>query len=281
MEEALSQVDDLVQVGAMGADQVYEVQPRSFDPGVLRVTGYFPPSAVAGQPYVTYVVALNEGSRSYAIPPTDRIQAAVEWRGLGGHGAGVPADVPLVTSPDGGAAVIPLSLTAPSVPGTYQLSLGEAEGPLGEWSGEGTVQVGDEAEGQGAQAFPVPVRLEEWNVPAAVRAGDPLPVTLTWRALGKIDAYYSVYVKLLDDGGNAIAGWDGQPGNGQRPTLLWVPGEAVDDLVTLIVPGGAAPGAYAVEAGMYRAEDLARCLTLDSEGRPVERIVLGTVQVEP
>ncbi|MEJ2733740.1 MAG: hypothetical protein P8189_09275 [Anaerolineae bacterium] len=281
MEEALSQVDDLVQVGAMGADQVYEVQPRSFDPGVLRVTGYFPPSAVAGQPYVTYVVALNEGSRSYAIPPTDRIQAAVEWRGLGGHGAGVPADVPLVTSPDGGAAVIPLSLTAPSVPGTYQLSLGEAQGPLGQWSAEGTVQVGDEAGGQGAQAFPVPVRLEAWDVPAAVRAGDPLPVTLTWRALGKIDAYYSVYVKLLDDGGNAIAGWDGQPGNGQRPTLLWVPGEAVDDLVTLIVPGGAAPGAYAVEAGMYRAEDLARCLTLDGEGRPVERIVLGTVQVEP
>ena len=141
--------------------------------------------------------------------------------------------------------------------------------------------MGEAGSGQEAQAFPVPARLEEWDVPAAVRAGEPMPVSLTWRALGKIDAYYSVYVKLLDDGGNAVAGWDGQPGNGQRPTLLWVPGEAVDDLVTLIVPGSAAPGAYTVEAGMYRAEDLARCLTLDGEGRPVERIVLGTVQVEP
>jgi hypothetical protein len=268
-------------VESIGPDQVYEVRPRSFDPGVLRVKGYFPPSAVAGEPYVAYVIALNEGSRSYAIPPTEGLQTTVEWRGPGGHGAGAPASVPLVTSPDGGAAVIPLSLTAPAVPGTYQLSLGEREGPLGEWRAEGTVEVADEANGQGAQAFPVPARLEDWDVPTAVRAGDPLPVSLTWRALGKIDAYYSVYVKLLDDGGDAITGWDGQPGNGQLPTLLWVPGEAVDDLVTLVVPGEAVPGAYTVEAGMYRAQDLARCLTLDREGLPVERIVLGTVQVEP
>ena len=46
---------------------------------------------------------------------------------------------------------------------------------------------------------------------AAARTGRPLDVDLTWRALGKIDAYYSVYVKLLDDGGNAIA----------RPDFPW------------------------------------------------------------
>ena len=34
---------------------------------------------------------------------------------------------------------------------------------------------------------------------------------MTEKALGKIDAYYSTYVKLLDAEGNAIAGWDGQP----------------------------------------------------------------------
>jgi hypothetical protein len=281
MEEALSQVDDLTLVESAGTDQVYEVRPRSFDPRELRVKGYFLPRAVAGEPYVAYVITLNEGSRSYAIQPTDGIQPAVEWRGPGGSWAGARADVPLVTSPDGGAAVIPLPLAAPAVPGTYQLSIGEADGPLGEWGAEGTVEVGDEASRQGAQAFPVPARLEDWDMPAAVRAGDPLPVALTWRALGKIDAYYSVYVKLLDIEGKTIAGWDGQPGNGQLPTLLWVPGEAVDDVVTLVVPGEAAPGAYAVEAGMYRAEDLARCLTLDHEGLLVERVVLGTVQVEP
>jgi hypothetical protein len=32
---------------------------------------------------------------------------------------------------------------------------------------------------------------------------------------------------------------------------------------------------------MYRAEDLARILTLNGDGVPVDRIVLGTVRIEP
>ena len=51
--------------------------------------------------------------------------------------------------------------------------------------------------------------------------------------------------------------------------------------VDLFVPAGTAPGEYLIEVGMYRAGDLARCLTLDQDGLPVERVVLGTVRVEP
>jgi hypothetical protein len=119
------------------------------------------------------------------------------------------------------------------------------------------------------------------TIPAAVRAGQPLSIDLTWRALGKIDAYYSVYVKLLDAAGNAVAGWDGQPRNGEAPTLLWVPGETIDDQVTLIVPLETPPGDYTVEVGMYRADDLARALTLNAQGALLDRVVLGTVRVEP
>jgi hypothetical protein len=106
-------------------------------------------------------------------------------------------------------------------------------------------------------------------------------VELTWRALGKIDAYYSIYVKLLDKEGNAIAAWDGQPGNGQAPTLQWIPGETVEDAVTLTLPANASPGDYLVEVGMYRAADLARCLTLDEDGTPVGQIALGIVRIGP
>jgi hypothetical protein len=130
-------------------------------------------------------------------------------------------------------------------------------------------------------AFPVPARLEDWGLPATARPGESMTVDLTWRALGKIDAYYSVYVKLLDAEGNAVAGWDGQPRDGAAPTLLWVPGETVEDRVTLAIPVDAAPGDYLVEVGMYRAADLARCLTLNGDGVPVERMVLGAVRVEP
>jgi hypothetical protein len=108
-----------------------------------------------------------------------------------------------------------------------------------------------------------------------------LQVDLTWRALGKIDAYYSVYVKLIDAEGNAVTGWDGQPRDGGAPTLLWAPGDTIDDSVTLPVPAGAPPGQYTVEAGMYRAEDLAPALTLNADRAPVERLVLGTVRIEP
>jgi hypothetical protein len=278
MEEALAQTGDLEPVEAFGADLVYQVRSRAFGPGDLEVSGYFPPRAVAGEPYTAYVIAINHGPRSYAVEPTDRIQPAFLWGAAeDSPGGDAPADLPLVTSPDGGAAVIAIPLEAPAVPNTYQLSLSEEGGPLGTWSAAGTVEVG----AQGDDAFPVPARLEDWGLPATVRPGEPLTVDLAWRALGKIDAYYSVYVKLLDGGGNAIASWDGQPRDGAAPTLLWVPGETVEDRVILGIPGNATPGDYLVEVGMYRAADLARCLTLNGDGVPVDRVVLGTVRVEP
>jgi hypothetical protein len=278
MQTALAQVDALTLVEVFDADQVYRVQPRLFDTGDLAVSAYLPPRAAAGQPYTAYVIAVNHGDRSYALQPTDLIEPAATWQTTRGNQEDrVSGDVPLVTSHGGGAAVIPLPLTAPDTPGTAQLVLGETDGPLGTWTSAGAVVVGD----QGDDAFPVPVRLENWTMAPTARGGEPYDVGLVWRALGKIDAYYSTYVKMMDPEGNAIAGWDGQPRDGAAPTLLWVPGEAIEDAVTLVVPTGTPPGEYVVEAGMYRAADLARCLTLAPDGTPVARVVLGTVRIEP
>jgi hypothetical protein len=278
MQAALAQVGDLAPVATFGADHVYQVQSRPFDPDDLALQGYFPPRAVAGQPYTAYAIAINGGPRSYAVQPTDVVQSAVTWEAAGESTATVvEADIPLVISAAGGAAVIPLPVTAPSKPGTYHLTIRSQEGPLGAWIAEGTVEVGE----QGDSAFPVPVELADWSVPSTAHPGRPLRVGLTWRALGKIDAYYSFYVKFLDAEGNAIASWDGQPQDGAAPTLLWVPGEAIDDRVTLLIPGNTPPGEYTVEVGMYRAEDLARALTLDKEGVPVDRVLLGTVRIGP
>jgi hypothetical protein len=121
-------------------------------------------------------------------------------------------------------------------------------------------------------------------MPSPAQPGQPLPVTLAWQALGKIDAYYSVYVKLIDGQGNAVASWDGQPGDGQAPTLTWVPGETVNDTVSVSIPAGAPPGEYTVEVGMYRAEDLARALLLGPGGAGaalLDRVDLGMIRVEP
>jgi hypothetical protein len=274
MADGLAGAADLALVESLGADRVYEVTPRAIETDELEVSVYFPPRAAAGQPYSAYIIALNNGARSYAIQPTDLSEPAVAWQG---EPRSVPVDVPLVTSPGGGAAVVPIPVTAPGAPGSYEVTIGEQDGPLGTWSAAGEVEVGAE----GDSAFPVPVRLEVWEVPGSAGPGGSLPVALWWRALGKIDAYYSVYVKLLDGDGSAVSSWDGQPRDGEAPTLLWVPGEAVEDLVTLVVPVDAPPGEYAVEVGMYRAADLARCLTLDRDGVPVGQVVLGTVRIGP
>jgi hypothetical protein len=277
MQAGLAQSGELALVETFETDHVYQVQPRNFDPGALTVYAYLPPRAVAGETYTAYVIAIDDGSRSYAVQPTDVIRPSIRWDTAEEDTIQVTGDVPLVTSPHGGAAVIPLPLAAPAAPGQYNLSASEKDGPLGAWSSAGTVEVGD----QGHSAFPVPARLEAWDLPPTARPGKTLTVRLTWRALGKIDAYYSVYVKLIDAGGSAIAAWDGQPRSGEAPTLLWVPGGIIDDSITLAVPADALAGDYAVEVGMYRAEDLARCLTLNQEGLPVGQVALGPVHIEP
>jgi hypothetical protein len=273
MRAALARTDDLTWVETFDADQVYAVKPREFAVEDLTVQAYIPPQVKAGQPATAYLIILNSGPRSYAVQPTDRFPLDVCWDDTC---TGLAAELPLVTSPDGGAAVVSLPLKAPAVAGRYRLSLIEHGDSLGGWTLEGAVQVGDRAD----TAFPVPARLQAWDLPPTARPGQPLDVHLTWHALGKIDAYYSIYVKLLDADGNAIAGWDGQPRNGKAPTLLWAPGERVEDTVTLTVPADAPSGDYTVEVGMYHASDLARCLTLNEDGAPLESVVLGVVRVE-
>jgi hypothetical protein len=284
MEAALTATKALQPVAVFGEDRVYEVQPRAFSHADLKVSVYLPPRARGGDGYTAYVLALNKGARSYALPPTEDLEVTVLWQGQGEQAeegnqmhAAATAAAPLVTSPDGGAAVVPLSLMAPEASGVYRLSLAAAGGPFGPWDWEGLVEVGQE----GSPAFPVPVRLAGWTAPAVARPGEPLQVGLNWLALGKIDAYYSVYVKLLDDGGQAMVGWDGEPRDGLAPTLLWRPGEVVEDTVTFDVPAEVPPGDYRLVAGMYRAGDLARCLTLDEEGQPVTEVFLDTVRIRP
>ena len=68
------------------------------------------------------------------------------------------------------------------------------------------ISVSVDAQGEADDGrFPVPVQLTGWLMPSEANPGRSLDVTLFWRALGKIDAYYSIYVKLLDKEGEAIA----------------------------------------------------------------------------
>jgi hypothetical protein len=279
MAAELAAAVDVTPVATFGDAHVYRVEPRNVGAEAIEMRAYLPPEAAAGRPYRAYALLINRGGTSYAVAPTERLQATVRWQAPGVERLDRTAgDPPLVISP-GGVGVVPLPVTAPDEPGPYSAAVA-VQGPTqtGVSAGGGEVRVrGNVA----ATPFPVPARLSAWVLSETARPGDELPVGLTWQVLGKIDAYYSVYVKLLGADGSAAASWDGQPRDGEAPTLLWVPGETVEDLVVLRVPDDLPAGDYTVEVGMYRAEDLARCLTLDDEYRPVPQVVLGTVQIAP
>jgi hypothetical protein len=125
------------------------------------------------------------------------------------------------------------------------------------------------------------VGLEVAPLPAA--PGGTLRITLYWQALSEMDVPYSVFVHLLDSGGQVVAGHDGQPVGGTRPTTGWLPGEYVTDLHELSPPADLAVGEYLIEAGWYDAglPGMPRLPVLGDEGQVVaDRVVLGPVEVQ-
>ncbi|MBN1137236.1 MAG: glycosyltransferase family 39 protein, partial [Anaerolineae bacterium] len=89
--------------------------------------------------------------------------------------------------------------------------------------------------------------------PDPVAPGGTLRVILYWEALAEMDVPYTAFVHLLDLSGRVVAGHDGEPASGARPTTGWVPGEYVVDTHELVVPPDLAPGDYVVEVGVYDA----------------------------
>jgi hypothetical protein len=93
----------------------------------------------------------------------------------------------------------------------------------------------------------------------AVQQGEPLKVTLYWRAIRPMTTDYRVFVQVLQpDSTNVFARSDGMPAAWTRPTSTWRVGSAEDpvgeiivDEHTLIVPNDAPPGMWQLRVGMY------------------------------
>jgi 4-amino-4-deoxy-L-arabinose transferase-like glycosyltransferase len=118
--------------------------------------------------------------------------------------------------------------------------------------------------------------------PDPVAPGEILQVTLYWQALSDMDIAYTVFVHLLDAAGEVVAGQDGQPVSGTRPTTGWVPGEYVADRHDVLIPADLPPGEYVVEVGMYDAgaARLPRLPVLDEDGQgATDRVIFGPARV--
>ncbi len=115
-----------------------------------------------------------------------------------------------------------------------------------------------------------------------VSPGGVLHTTLYWQALADMDVPYTVFVHLLGPDGGVVAGHDGQPMSGTRPTTSWVPGEFIADPHDISIPPGLAPGEYAIEVGLYDASapGMPRLHILGEKGQvEADRLIFGPVQV--
>jgi hypothetical protein len=115
----------------------------------------------------------------------------------------------------------------------------------------------------------------------AVRAGEILTVTLTWRSLDTINEDYTGFVHLVDPAGNDVAQDDHVPLNGRYPTRLWSPETVISDPHRLELPDGLEAGTYQLWGGLYRPESGQRLVAIATTGERWKNdlVHLGTVVV--
>jgi hypothetical protein len=117
----------------------------------------------------------------------------------------------------------------------------------------------------------------------AAQPGDPIKVTLYWRALQPIDRSYVEFVHLSDDQGIMVAQRDTWPGRGMYPTTLWQPGEVIADSLSLHIPDGAyTPNVATLRVGLYE-QDGPRLTAIDAQGQAIadNAAAIGSLQINP
>lgn len=104
----------------------------------------------------------------------------------------------------------------------------------------------------------------------AARPGDPLTLTLYWRARQPLPADYTVFVHL-GDGEPLAAQADGPPLSGLAPTSRWQPGQLIRETRAFQVRPDTAVGAYPLRLGLYLPSSGERLpLTAGGAGDAVE-----------
>ena len=110
-------------------------------------------------------------------------------------------------------------------------------------------------------AFSNGIELVGYSVEKAAAAGQPLSLTLFWRAPQVPATDLTVFNHLVDAQGKVVAQRDSQPDSGAYPMTEWLPGQTIVDRQMLRLPNIIAPGAYAWRIGLY---DLATGLRAQS-----------------
>ncbi|HJX38612.1 MAG TPA: hypothetical protein VJ714_08425, partial [Anaerolineae bacterium] len=125
------------------------------------------------------------------------------------------------------------------------------------------------------------VRLLGYDLePTEARPGETLHLTLYWQGLALMDTSYTVFVHLLDEGGEIRGQRDSLPGGGALPTTGWAEGEVIADVYELSVAPDAPTGHYSLAVGMYDGATGVRLPAFDADSQPMgARIVLRQIEL--
>ena len=91
---------------------------------------------------------------------------------------------------------------------------------------------------------------------------------------------YKVFLHLVDDHGQIVSQYDGEPGHGLSLTTLWRPERGTfPDRYGVSVPATLAPGKYRLLVGMYDVSGAPR-LPISAAGDPVgDVLTLTTIEI--
>jgi hypothetical protein len=237
----------------------YDREPRSPQPGEpLTISLYWQPLRPLAAEYHTFVHLLDASGNKVA--QSDRQPGGIYYPSTLWQPGEQVRDDHILDVPDTARPGVYRLLV-----GMYALSASGAMEPLGE-----PVIAGQIAVKQAIQLEPAPlahpVAVDFGSLPAdpggaiellgydAVRHGDTLDVALQWRCLGPPAVDYTVFLHVLDAGGQVVAQADGQPQAGTYPTSVWDAGEVVADSYSIPLPLDRGGDGYRLVLGLYRLE---------------------------
>jgi hypothetical protein len=118
----------------------------------------------------------------------------------------------------------------------------------------------------------------------AARPGEPVTLTLHWRGLREMERNYTISAQLVGEGQVKAAEDSNWPLRGDAPTMLWKPGNLLEDPKTLVVRADAPPGVYDVHVTVFKKQDeeFIHLPVISDRGEMLSNhIVLTKVRVKP
>ncbi len=117
-----------------------------------------------------------------------------------------------------------------------------------------------------------------------VKPGEDITLTLYWRGLQKMERNYTISAQLVSEELVKAAEDSRWPLGNDAPTMLWQPGNLLEDPKTLAVRADAPPGVYDVRVAVFKKQDeaLEHLPVISDRGEMLaNHITLTSVRVQP